>query len=453
MKKAIALLLVLVMAISFVACAAKTETAAEPAAPATEEAATEETASDLTGKLTFVSWMTKGEDQPTIDAFMAANPGVEVEVRAMEGGSYPVDLNTLCMGGDVPDVFLIQYTMLNDMINNGYIQPVTGLAGMEVQAANEAVNNDMSRDGEVYGYVINGGVGSYFCYYNKAIFEEQGLSVPTTIEEFKDLCAKLKEAGIDPLITPAGDTWNANYFAMQNYFAELNKFDSYKDAELALLKGDVKVSDLYRSTFEFMKEFYDNGWISEGGLSMGWEVGCQYFVDGGAAMFCSGNWVPGSTPIQENPDFDFGCFVIPGTVGDNGKMLTSSSYDRIAVLSAKTENLDAAKALYEFFIREDNLTEYLSRQGLIGVNVKVDVDPVFADAFALLQGDSYRATTGANLADMPTGWNASVSQYSADVFSGADIEEMLTKLDDEYAATVSTVDVDAIIESLSKQCA
>ena len=443
MKKIFALLLALVMLLGLVACGNKAPAADAPAADA--PAAN----SELEGNLTYVSWMTKGEDQPLIDGFMAENPGVKVENRAMEGASYPVDLNTLCLGGDVPDVFLVQPTMFNDLIKNGYIAPITGLEGVDTQEANPAANNFLSRDGEVYGYAINGGAGYAFCYYNKAIFEEHNLSVPNTWEEFESLCQQIKDLGIDPLITPAGDTWNANYFAYNQHFAELNKYDSMADVEVALLKGEIKPSDIYGSKFRTMKKFYDNGWISEGGLSMGWETGAQFFVDGGAAMFCSGNWVPGSAPIQGAPDFQLGCFLIPGIPGDNGKCLDYMNFDRILVMSASSKNPEAAKALVEYFIREDVLSEYLTRQGLIGINISVPIDPVFEDAFAKLQSSDYLLDPSALLPDMPTGWNANMYQYSADVFSGADVDELLSKLDAEFDAVVSTVDTQAIIDSLS----
>ena len=64
--------------------------------------------------------------------------------------------------------------------------------------------DQVSLNGKVYGAEIWDTVASnYFVVnYNKEIFEEQGLSVPKTYAEFKDICLKLKDAGINPIYEP-----------------------------------------------------------------------------------------------------------------------------------------------------------------------------------------------------------------------------------------------------------
>ena len=44
-------------------------------------------------------------------------------------------------------------------------------------------------------------------WYNKEIFEEQGLEVPTTMDEFMDVCEKLNDAGIQPLTVAGAEQW------------------------------------------------------------------------------------------------------------------------------------------------------------------------------------------------------------------------------------------------------
>ena len=400
--------------------------------------------------LNWLSWMTKGEDEPTIKAFMEKYPQVKVEVMAIDGTNYATDLITRCLGGDVPDVFLAQTNAINELVANGFIQPIDGLAGVDKQQANESIQNLLSRDGKTYGYAINGGKGSRFVYYNKAMFAEAGIEKePETYEEFEAICAKLKEAGIDPLITPAGDTWNANYFANSFMVVNTVNLGMSKGTELALLKGEAKMSDLYGDMFRKMKEFYDNGWISEGGLSMGWEAGTQYFVDGGAAMICTGNWLPGSTPIQEAPeDFEYGAFILPGIPANDGMCYDTVGTDRCIFLSANPSSPEAAKALFEYFISDEVLYEYLTRQGLTGVNLEVPVAEVFQGPMDTLANGKYVLTTDLGLPDMPSGYAPNLSQYCADVFSGASVEELLAKLDADFDAAMSTVDVESYIAAI-----
>ena len=164
-------------------------------------------------------------------------------------------------------------------------------------------------------------------------------------------------------------------------------------------------------------------------------------------MFSTGSWFPGSTPVAENPDFEFGCFDTPGIPVD-GVYLDYLTVDRSIAISAQTEYPEAARALVEYFIREDVLTEYLTSQGLTGINVNVPINPVLNDVVTMLSGDNYVLSPKVNLPDMPTGWNTNYYQYCADACAGSDPAELAQKLDDEYAAFIAAIDVQPILDSL-----
>lgn len=459
MKKLIATLLMVLLMIGLITACSQTEdskpTQTLLPTSTTEESddsTTSQTEVSLSGTLNYVSWMTKGEDEPTLKKFTEKYPEVNIESRALEGTGYAASFNTLLLGGDIPDVFLGNPAMTKQLVEEGYIAPVTDLTGMELQSKNTIVNDLLTINGEVYGFALNGGVGNEFIYYDAAFFEEHDLKTPSNVEEFELLCEKIKALGKSPIIVPAGDTWNATYMG-NNYFyhSAASCGDLLSNSpQLALLKGEIKVSDLYGDAFRAMKKYYDNGWISEGGLSMGWETAAQYFVDGNAAMMITGNWLPGSVPIIEATDFQIGCFVMPGIPDENGIMYAPMKVDRVVFLSSKSQNPEAAKALFEFMISEEVLKDYITSQGLQGVNIEVGVDPVFEDAISVLKSDDYFLYPGAFMQNMPNGWKPNLSQYSADVFSGADVDELLLKLDEDYDAAISTVDVQSYIDDLSK---
>jgi raffinose/stachyose/melibiose transport system substrate-binding protein len=72
----------------------------------------------------------------------------------------------------------------------------------------------VSQDGGIFGvpvgYAASGGV-----LYNKKIFEQLGLSVPTTWDEFAANNEKIKEAGIPPVLQTYGDPWTSQLFVLQ----------------------------------------------------------------------------------------------------------------------------------------------------------------------------------------------------------------------------------------------
>ena len=51
--------------------------------------------------------------------------------------------------------------------------------------------------------------------YNKAVFEEAGIDVPTTFEELIDCCAPLREAGYEPIAFGNKDGWPALHYLQQ----------------------------------------------------------------------------------------------------------------------------------------------------------------------------------------------------------------------------------------------
>ena len=65
----------------------------------------------------------------------------------------------------------------------------------------------VSVEDKVYGITFPG-AKMYFYLYNKDIFQSQGLSVPTTYAEFKEVCQKLQDAGITPIYEATTNGWH-----------------------------------------------------------------------------------------------------------------------------------------------------------------------------------------------------------------------------------------------------
>ena len=109
---------------------------------------------------------------------------------------------------------------------------------------------------------------------------------------------------------------------------------------------------------------------------------------------------------------------------------------------------EAALKLFEYWIRDDVLVKYLERQGLLGINVSAKVDPVFDYAYGLFEDTDKYAFSIGDLAMMPPGYNPNMAQYYADIYSGVDVQELLDKLDADYDAAMSTVDLEEYIAAI-----
>lgn len=62
-------------------------------------------------------------------------------------------------------------------------------------------------DGNIYGFAFAVKTGGMGVVYNKDLFEEKGIEIPKTYDEFTAVCEKLSLQGITPFYGPFKDVW------------------------------------------------------------------------------------------------------------------------------------------------------------------------------------------------------------------------------------------------------
>ncbi len=202
--------------------------------------------------------------------------------------------------------------------------------------------------GKTYGVVYNAlyqGV-----YYNRKLFEENGIKVPATQAELQEVIAKLKEKGITPFATHMVDTWSIGNITMQ--FAINDVFSRTPDWGDQLRAGKVSfaASSEYKKCYEYNKLIYDNTWSKET-FSLA-QTDCDArLVQGKAAMKVSGSWSIQNF-INVDKDFDFGIFPFPNQTGDS-KLIFEPNITIMA--SAKSKNLDAVDKVLEVMTGDKDL--------------------------------------------------------------------------------------------------
>ena len=210
MKKIIAMLLVLAMALSLVACgggesapaateAPKTET---PAAPAATEAPAEPKKYEGV-ELTYWSMWSAGEPQALVieEAAKAfeAETGAKVKIE-WKGRDVKTLLSAALEAGENFDVFDDDYTRIGQV----YAPYTYDLTEMAAAAGYDKIgyacfnNQAIEWAGFLNSIVEQPNIGGIF--YDKAAFATAGIeTVPATWTEFLAACEKLKAAGIAPL--------------------------------------------------------------------------------------------------------------------------------------------------------------------------------------------------------------------------------------------------------------
>ena len=182
-----------------------------------------------------------------IAAYKEVAPNVTINYETTQN-DYPTLLKARINAGTTPDIFsttsgkeIADYAEYSYNIAN---EPAA-------KAMDPAVATMMTYgDGEIHGFALK---GNYFgLIYNKGIFDEVGITVPKTIDEFEAACEKLAAAGYQPVTTGFAEWWVYKHI-MQHFV------DAASDNAEALVgsfqKGEAHIKDypvLYDNFFRFI---------------------------------------------------------------------------------------------------------------------------------------------------------------------------------------------------------
>ena len=164
------------------------------------------------------------DNQVTIDsaealaaAFTAANPNVTFEIETRPGGGEGDNIvKTRLATGEMTDIFWYNTGSLFQALNpTETLVPVTDepFVGNIVESFLPTVTAGDNVYGVPSQTAMGGGV-----LYNKAIYEDLGLSVPTNWDEFAANNEAILAAGIAPVGQTYSDTWTSQLFVLADFY-------------------------------------------------------------------------------------------------------------------------------------------------------------------------------------------------------------------------------------------
>ena len=120
-------------------------------------------------------------------------------------------LDAAFQSGDIPDIYMERGGgELADHVDAGLVRDLSDDASEEIEKIGGSVAG-WQVDGKTYALPFSLGVVGV--WYNTDLFEQAGITAPpTTMDEWYDDIAKLKDAGITPISVGAGDKWPAAHY-------------------------------------------------------------------------------------------------------------------------------------------------------------------------------------------------------------------------------------------------
>lgn len=361
----------------------------EAAEPAAEETTAEETASEETTSEEAAPVEEAGEpvtlrvlihqNPPMVefmeafnDKFEAAYPNVTVDMSVVNADDLSTVTQTRLSANDIDviDIFgfangvqpyMTDVTPPNwqTLIEAGLLMDLTGQPF--VDNYDEATIRDAgSYNGKVYS--INLGRVSYSgMFYNKDLFEANGVAVPTTWSELVAACETFVDAGLSCMTAGGADGWPifvGSYGLLGSMFPD----------QAALVEGlwtgaitwdDAQGTDLYTRYQTYATQMMESGVT---GLSH--DAAPARFAAGDVAMMPTGVWQAPALEAAE-PEFEWGYIPFPGSDNAEDNQYLFGKYDQGWAIAANTPNAEASLNYLSMFSEPDNYQEFVNAVGFI----------------------------------------------------------------------------------------
>jgi raffinose/stachyose/melibiose transport system substrate-binding protein len=232
------------------------------------------------GDLTWWGWTPdKTNADILIAAFNEEYPDITVEFVSKPIDTYDSVLGPAITSSDGPDVFNVAPGSANggvDTFQAGAIDlrpAVEGALGADWESLLATSGVDGLAVGDKVVGLSAGAVYSGTVWINQDIFDAQGLSAPTNLEEWIAVCDALEAAGQGCFVQGAGQ-WA---FDMDTFEAIMENVEP--GAYVAASKGEMSYTDpAFVQGMEIWKELFDSGIMQEGA------VGLQQYPDANNAF-------------------------------------------------------------------------------------------------------------------------------------------------------------------------
>jgi raffinose/stachyose/melibiose transport system substrate-binding protein len=154
-------------------------------------------------------------------------------------------------------------------------------------------------------------------WYNKKIFADNGISVPTTWDQLVAAAAKLQSKGIQPFAASGIQGWPLTRLVGNLIFGQLGG-----DAMTKIKNGTAKLSDpAYVAAAQKVADLGGKGYFGQGVASLDYGPAEDLFLQGKAGMFYMGSWILGelNDPAKDKIGLaNVGFFPFPKVVGGKG---------------------------------------------------------------------------------------------------------------------------------------
>jgi raffinose/stachyose/melibiose transport system substrate-binding protein len=354
------------------------------------------------GPITFTVWDVYNQEglhavmMAVVAQFEKEHPNVKVEETSRQLDPDKAATMAALSAGAGPDVLTVNNgeTMMGPMVRAKYVvdlNPYSAKYGWEKNYLSPSLwdRAKYTPDGKVFGtghlYGVPGFGELVGVYYNRDIFDGQGLKVPQTLGELEQNAQKLKSAGITPIAFGAAEVWPF-FQTWADILAATMSDKIGGDATQKWMSDVVILGDPKRSfkdpgvleAAQVIDRWARTDYFPKGFTGLTIDDAMALFVAGKAGMFLQGSWYCSAVA---DASFKAGMFAFPpikketGMVSQVGGMMTpvginiNSKYKDLAgeFLNTLLASPEAHRLESEIFVLPPNVPADLSvaKQGSV----------------------------------------------------------------------------------------
>lgn len=300
MKRALSIVLALLLVFSLAACGQSGGQKQDPAgtAASTSGKAPDKSAqtSDKPITLRFLGPETLGSPaydfiMEAIDQFHVDNPNITVEPDLIASADLRTKITVEMAAGNPPEISSCIFSYAREFMRDNKIEPWNPIVEDHPEfmewMGEKIIDNMKDQEGRILTMPYDASIDGLYC--NMEIFEKYGWELPKTFDDMVDLAGKAKAEGITLLVAGGKDirfAWLAS--ALMAGVAGKEKTD-------ALCIGDAK-DQWDNPEYGFVtamtkfKQLVDAGAYPSGVLGLSTNEADQAFARGEAAMYYEGAW-------------------------------------------------------------------------------------------------------------------------------------------------------------------
>lgn len=325
-------------------------------------------------EMTFVTYGGTGDEymqytNSIVEAYKEVNPNVKLKLEVLPSTEYDKIMQIRANSQKLPDIFVTRVVTMRQ-----YVQYLLELNDLEASKNNEYANY-YAIDGNIYGIPMR--AFHEYIYYNKDIFKELNLEVPTTWQELIDVINKINADGkYIPLAIGAKDSW-----AMYPYTSFMpylfpngeNVYSKMAETDTPFSKG----GQLY-SAYEKTQELLSINAAGKDPFGYGFSQAADMLYGKQAAMLAAGQWH--LINVKENMPPDkvdtIGIFYMPVRETKNEPFRYIVSAEAFIGISKNSPLKEDAKNFIEWFFSSDYYTDFVQSESIIptvkGANLNID---------------------------------------------------------------------------------